>query len=93
MTDERKPDPDLGAIDAAMARKPIDDGGPAFPTRWPRSDDAQYWTQDGMTLRQYYAGRALSAFGGKAWPTPTDSADIARTCRSIADALIAELKR
>jgi hypothetical protein len=40
-----------------------DNGGPAFPTHWPRSDDATEWTEAGMSLRDYFASRALSCFG------------------------------
>ena len=40
----------------------VDDGGPAFPrTAGPIIDhDAYHQPQDGMTLRDYFAGRALS---------------------------------
>lgn len=45
--------------------KQIDNGGPAFPRPYSRDpehfqDPESYAAQEGLTLRQYYAGKALS---------------------------------
>ena len=40
-----------------MSDKPIDDGGPVFPT------PAGVQHNDGMTLRDYFAGKAINEVG------------------------------
>ena len=41
-----------------MAEK-INDGGPAFPASY-YTDDGEWAKRDGMTLRDYFAGQAVS---------------------------------
>lgn len=70
------------------------DGGPAFPFER-RGDPDMYWT-DGMSLRDYFAGQALVALAHK--PTyeqwlPNSSAEQARYCYKIADAMLAARKQ
>lgn len=94
---------------------PIDDGGPAFPLSsqavhdWAVAQspdayiDARARAAYGMSMRAYFAGRALQ--GLVAGPAAQDICDhdsrydgtnfaqvVARNCREFADALIAELK-
>ena len=38
---------------------PINDGGPSFPYR-ETENSGQYWHHYGMTLRDYFAGQALT---------------------------------
>ena len=40
-----------------MSNQPINDGGPAFP----RSATDHCHSQEGMTLRDYFAGKAIEA--------------------------------
>lgn len=66
-----------------MSNKP--DGGPAFPLSRPHSAD---WVP-GMTLRDYFAGQALS--GLLSDPNYGASAeDAANYCYRMADGLLAE---
>ena len=37
------------------------DGGPAFPRPFSKDGDTEAWSQDGMSLRDYFAGHALVA--------------------------------
>jgi hypothetical protein len=80
----------------------IDDGGPAFA----RSDGDAHYAQDGMTLRQWYAGHAiagglardkmpeweLAAIFGKNASGIRREDIIAADAIRIADAVIKELK-
>jgi hypothetical protein len=55
----RKGKPDLDAVDRHMARKPIDDGGYAFPV--PMVHDGVHTetvNERGMSLREYFAAHA-----------------------------------
>jgi hypothetical protein len=78
------------------------DGGPAFPTRWPRSDhEVQDWTEPGMSLRDYFAAQAMTAIG-RSYITTTEHGETedmlgkptfveeARRCYAWADAMLAE---
>lgn len=64
------------------------DGGPAFPTQQEHEFDTQmgYWNHEGMTLRDYFAGQALSGIIAQ-YPT-ADSKTVARYTYQIADAMI-----
>ena len=75
-----------------MMTKP-NDGGPAFPNKGDNTQGPHSHNYDGMTLRQWYAGQALASVTSEdlnRWPS---AAHIAEWCRSVADALIAELKK
>ena len=71
-----------------------DDGRSAFPHQAIPNDKG--WLgdspgDDGMTLRQWYAGQALA--GTCADPNQTEAGEVARFAVSCADALIAELDK
>jgi hypothetical protein len=79
-----------------------DDGRPAFPLPCEADVDCAGRAKSGyggMTLRQYYAGQALSAFTtvknpeGYAVCYSWTPERIASKCCEIADALVAELKK
>lgn len=81
-----------------------DDGGPAFPTAWPNAPP-----DEGMRLRDWFAGRALDALiakvplhlrlGEHGISSPTIEeihgvrCDSARSAYDYADAMIAEKRR
>ena len=77
-----------------------DDGGPAFPTLYLNgSDGAQFQSTDGgMTLRDYFAAKALAGgittatgLGGlSAQELSEVLRPFARICYAAADAMIAE---
>jgi hypothetical protein len=46
-----------------MSEQPINDGGPAFP----RSATDHCHSQEGMTLRDYFAGKAIEALIVRGW--------------------------
>jgi hypothetical protein len=70
----------------------VKDGGAAFPSSF--RYDLEDWADPGMSLRDWFAGQALSAIGTW-WPGPADlsSADIQKTrakyCYQQADAMLA----
>lgn len=67
-------------------QKQIDTGGPAFPLNW--EDKGEYWAT-GMTLRDYFAAKAMQGMIGGAWPTTSpDQEDIARFSYEMADAML-----
>jgi hypothetical protein len=66
----------------------INDGGPAFPSTiqyFP--DDKNANEEQGMTLRQYYAGQALAGLASYVTKGATFD-DIAKDAYAIADAMI-----
>ena len=62
-----------------------EDGGPAYPYHWPELEQAY----TGMTLRDWFAGQALSVF-----PHPpmneAESQFMAAVAYQLADAMLAE---
>lgn len=46
-----------------MSEQPINDGGPAFP----RSATDHCHSQEGMTIRDYFAGKAIEALIVRGW--------------------------
>ena len=70
------------------------DGGPAFPRNYDTSID-----QQGMTLRQWYAGQALAGMmlNTEVDPDRTESKDVfevlAKDAFAAADAMIAECEK
>jgi len=46
-----------------MSDQPINDGGPAFPTM----DPNEHYRLMGMTLRDYFAGKAIEALIVRGW--------------------------
>jgi hypothetical protein len=62
----------------------MDDGGPAFPLLL-REGEYYQGNTDGMSLRDYFAAKAMAALAGQ-----EHEADAAHTAYVIADAMIAE---
>ena len=69
-------------------------GGPAFPASY-YTDDGEFAKRDGMTLRDYFAAKAmqawLSTFTESRHPAENGGAsDVAKASYAIADAMLAE---
>ncbi len=70
----------------------MSDGGPAFPSTQMRIGGNPAY-HDGMSLRDYFAGQALTGFlamcsaAGETQPGPEDAAE---HCYRIADAMLAQ---
>ena len=64
-----------------------DDGGPAFPR--PGLDGIDFG-QDGMSLRDWFAGMALS---GATYRSSTELASLTAACYRVADAMIEARKK
>jgi len=56
-------------------------GGPAFPT------PPGHWTEEGMSLRDYFAAKAMAAELGTTFLSVTD---VAKFAYEMADAMLAE---
>lgn len=66
-----------------MSTKP-NDGGPAFPVQ-----DAEKWQGHGMTLRDYFAAKAMQGMcSGGRWPDGYDRPEIAERAYLMADAML-----
>ncbi len=78
-----------------MADKKIDDGGPAFARSGFYSDggpgESDCWPTDGMSLRDWFAGKVLGGFMS-AKPMQFNPEDDAAYCYKVADAMIAARK-
>ena len=57
-------------------------GGPAFPT------PPGHWTEEGMTLRDYFAAKAMSAIMPSRPPDKMVAEQIAEAAYFIADAML-----
>lgn len=66
-------------------RKPIENGGPAFPG-FPNSQPGMY-PRDGMSLRDWFAGQAIRARWGNGDVMTAD--DLAALAYQLADAMLA----
>lgn len=67
----------------------IDTGGPAFPTESEHQSGASRYHYEGMTLRDYFAAKALQ--GILSDPTVDNMADcLAKIAYELADAMINE---
>lgn len=65
----------------------IETGGSAFPIDADlRPELDKLWM--GMTLRQYYAAKALQGLLSGQWPDATDSKEIARRAFVLADFMV-----
>ncbi|MBY4947039.1 hypothetical protein K6V92_10455 [Cupriavidus respiraculi] len=68
----------------------IKDGGPAFP----HDERAQHNERDGMTLRDYFAAKAMQAYlsaypcQGELDSTQADMGDVASDAYRMADAML-----
>lgn len=71
----------------------INDGGPAFPLQAHGDEEKSryYLTQQGMTIRDYFAAAALQGLMGRAWgevPTKELFNVWAKSSYAIADAML-----
>ena len=74
----------------------LQNGGPAFPRptseQDPQNDTLQYDAQTGMTLRDWFAGQALSGLANHAdfdhYEQESHSANLATLAYAIADAML-----
>ena len=71
-----------------------DDGGPAFPVAPTMNPDGTVWYhgKDGMSLRDWFAGMALSGVMNKPGNQRSLAVDYAEYCYAIADAMLAARK-
>ena len=70
----------------------IKDGGPAFPVSWNANEPGQLVSVPGMSLRDFFAGQALSGLFASGRPVeetpPKVYAVAAGYCYRIADAML-----
>lgn len=65
----------------------IEDGGPAFPPHWdPKTHPS------GMTLRDYFAAKAVQGFCAREVSIECSADDIADDAYAVADAMLAARK-
>ncbi len=68
---------------------PINTGGPAFPVP---GESGVSWTADGMTLRDYFAAKAMQAFiagiDSSGGVLPVNDARVAERAYEVADAML-----
>jgi len=74
-----------------MGDKQVDDGGPAFPAFDPRNSAGAYLPLGGMTLLDWFAGKALASRQVKIDDDNVDS--LAFDFYKMAVAMIAEKRR
>lgn len=68
-----------------------DDGGAAFPTSRPQEGEiARFWTEAGMSLRDYIAIQAMSGSLGGVSGAHLIPENLAREAYAHADAMLAE---
>ena len=75
---------------------PIKDGGAAFPVNDRYHADGRVHGSNGMTLRDYFAGQALSGYLASASQPPFEHASediMAAWCYQNADAMLAARER
>lgn len=73
----------------------IDDGGQAFPV--PADDNAGWHSQEGMSLRDWFAGQTAASISGALTgagraTAPKDAIMVAKASYTLADAMIAARK-
>jgi hypothetical protein len=69
----------------------VNDGGAAFPRAYSNNHLGEHvWEQDGMTLRDYFAAKALHAvMVGEQWKHRATAEDMTVTAYAVADAMLA----
>lgn len=67
-------------------------GGPAFPTKAYDLEREQLVREEGMTLRDYFAAKAMQAIIGIC-PETLPNSDLAKDSYTVADAMIAEREK
>lgn len=70
------------------------DGGPAFARAAARGSCIEDYEagQDGMSLRDYFAGQALAALRTHGWAALAEHGIVAAECYALADAMLAARK-
>lgn len=63
-------------------------GGPAFPSNELNGDGGVYAQHFGLTVRDYFAAKAMSAMCGGTWPDSNDQREIAKRAWSMADEML-----
>ncbi len=65
-------------------------GGPAFPrtAAFSNAERTACTEQDGMTLRDYFAAKAMAEMIGGTWPDGADMFEISRRSYAMADAML-----
>jgi hypothetical protein len=66
-----------------------DTGGPAFPTDSARQSSAHTWHYEGMTLRDYFAAKAMQAHITHSGSDDICESGVARWAYAMADAMLA----
>lgn len=67
----------------------INNGGPAFPTENARQTGPSSWHEEGMTLRDYFAAKAMqAAISSKNCPESFDGSVVATASYAMADAML-----
>jgi hypothetical protein len=76
-------------MSVAMA---IDTGGPAFPRPFSKDGDTEAWSQEGLSVRDYFAAQALPAVYAARVTAGLDILQESLTAEAyeIADAMIEE---
>lgn len=62
------------------------DGGAAFPLVMDERKDYSY--QEGMSLRDYFAARAMDSMIGETWSDANDQREISRRAYQMADFML-----
>lgn len=60
------------------------DGGPAFPAMHFDLTDNEH----GMSLRDYFAAKAMQGVAARGWPKSMSMDEVARDCWLMADAML-----
>lgn len=85
----------------AHAAAPADDGGPAFPRPFSKDGDTEAWSQEGISVRDYFAGQALTGMIAEGMfasalsqegDTPAAFGRMAEDCYGFADAMLTARK-
>jgi hypothetical protein len=72
---------------------PINDGGPAFPVAsCPDANGQICWGTDGMTLRDWFAGRAMAGLLTQPAEIEFGASHFAKASYEMADAMLAARK-
>jgi len=66
---------------------------PNNPPAFPMSAYKAYGNNPGMTLRDYFAAKALSGFDISIWRSAEETANVAKLAYKIADAMLEEREK
>jgi hypothetical protein len=74
----------------AETKQKVKDGGPAYPSGLDSSTETAWPVNEGMTLRDYFAGQALAGLiASKLHSLAFATQDDAAYCYGVADAMLA----